>query len=135
MSLTSTTKYLGNLRTHSIHLKSGNDLITDAPIDNQGKGEAFSPTDLLATSLTTCMITIMGIVAKKNDLNIDNLEAKTTKIMSANPRMVIEIIIEFNFQKNDFNQEQQEILKQAALSCPVALSLSDNLKKTVKFNF
>ncbi len=135
MSITIKTKYLGQLRTHSTHLKSGNVLITDAPLDNNGKGEAFSPTDLLAASLATCMFTIMGIAANKVGLNIDDAECSVTKIMSAAPRKVAEIIIEFNFLKNNFSDQQKQMLKDAAFSCPVALSLHPDLKKNVVFNF
>lgn len=135
MTITITTKYLGDLRTSSIHLKSGNSLITDAPVDNKGKGEAFSPTDLLAASLSSCMFTIMGIVANQHGLNIDGASSEVTKIMSANPRKISEIIIDFNFLKNNFDEKQKEILRNAALTCPVALSLHDDLKKTVNFNF
>ncbi|NBV06875.1 MAG: OsmC family peroxiredoxin [Proteobacteria bacterium] len=136
MSITIKTKYLGQLRTESVHLKSGNTLITDAPIDNNGKGEAFSPTDLLATSLAACMLTIMGIVAEKNSLNIKGVACDVTKIMSATgPRKVVEIVIEFNFAKNNFDEKQKQILRDAAYSCPVALSLAADLKKTVTFNF
>jgi len=135
MSVTIKTKYLGGLRTQSTHLKSGNILITDAPLDNKGKGEAFSPTDLLATSLATCMLTVMGIAANNHALNIDEVDCDVTKIMAANPRRVSEIVIEFNFPKNNFDEKQKEILKEAAYSCPVAMSLSADLKKSVKFNF
>lgn len=129
------TKYLGDLRTQSIHLRSESLLITDAPVDNKGKGEAFSPTDLLAASLATCMITIMGIVANQHKMNIDGLTCDVTKIMSANPRLVSEIIVELNFLPNNFDEKQKNILRDAAYSCPVALSLSADLKKTVIFNF
>lgn len=135
MTYTISSKYLGDLRTHSIHLKSGSELITDAPLDNQGKGEAFSPTDLLAASLATCMMTIMGITARKARLNIDDVSCNVTKIMQSNPRKVSEIIIEFNFPKNNFDQTQKQILQEAAHTCPVALSLHPDLKKTVSFNF
>ncbi len=135
MSITIKSEYLGDLRTTSIHLKSNNTLITDAPVDNKGKGEAFSPTDLLATSLATCMFTIMGIVANNNNLNIVGTNCDITKIMSASPRKVAEIIIEFHFPENNFDEKQQQLLKDAAYSCPVALSLHDDLKKTVTFNF
>ena len=133
MSITIKTKYLGDLRVESVHLKSGNALITDAPLDNKGKGEAFSPTDLLATSLVTCMITIMGIAANNHGLNIDNVEAQVTKIMSTNPRRISEIIIEFNFVKNNFSEKEKQILRDAAYSCPVAMSLHPDLKKSVVF--
>ncbi len=136
MTHTITSKYLGNLRTESLHLRSQSKIITDAPVDNNGKGEAFSPTDLLATSLATCMFTIMGIVAQKNQLNIDNAECKISKIMSQNlPRKVVEVVLEFDFLENNFDENQKEILRQAAYSCPVALSVHDDLKKTVIFNF
>lgn len=135
MSITIQTKYLGELRTESTHLKSQNTLITDAPTDNNGKGEAFSPTDLLATSLATCMLTVMGIHADKNGLNIDGTDCAVTKIMATNPRRVSEIVIEFNFPKNNFDEKQRQILQDAAHSCPVAFSLHPDLKKTVSFNF
>ena len=134
-SVTIKTKYLGELRTESQHLKSQSLVITDAPTDNNGKGEAFSPTDLLATSLATCMITIMRIVANKNGLSIDGVSADITKIMSINPRKVAEIVIEFSFAQNNFDDAQKELLRQAAYSCPVALSLSADLKKTISFKF
>lgn len=136
MTITIQTKYLGDLRTESLHLKSGNTLITDAPIDNKGKGEAFSPTDLLATSLASCMFTIMGIVASSKGWNIDGATCDVTKIMSAQlPRKVVEIVIVFNFAANDFDESQKQVLRDAAYSCPVALSLAEDLKKTVTFNF
>ncbi len=133
--ITIKTKYLGDLRTESVHLRSNSQIITDAPVDNNGKGEAFSPTDLLAASLATCMITIMGIVANKNSLNIDNLECEVTKIMATNPRRVSEILINFKFADNDFDDNQRQILMDAAFTCPVALSLNPDLKKVVNFEF
>lgn len=129
------TKYLGELSTESTHVKSGSVVITDAPVDNKGRGEAFSPTDLLATSLATCMITIMGIAANQHDLSIENLRCDVTKIMSANPRKLSEIVVELHFAENNFNDKQRQILRDAAYSCPVALSLHPDLKKTVIFNF
>lgn len=136
MSITIKTKYLGELRCESLHVKSGNKIITDAPVDNKGKGEAFSPTDLLATALATCMITIMGIQANQRGINIDGVECDVTKIMSAQlPRKVAEVVIDFRFAANNFSEEQKQILHDAAYSCPVALSLHPDLKKTVNFNF
>ncbi len=135
MSVTIKTKYLGELRTQSTHLKSGNSLISDAPLDNNGKGEAFSPTDLLATALATCMITVMGINASKHGLNIDGIDCDVTKIMAINPRRVSEVVIELNFPKNNFDEAQKEMLRDAAYSCPVAVSLHPDLKKSVTFNF
>ena len=96
---TSKITYLGNLRTEAVHLRSGQRLITDAPVDNNGKGEAFSPTDLLATSLGNCMLTVMGIVAGRHGIDIDGASIEITKIMEANPRRVGEIIVEFTMPK------------------------------------
>lgn len=135
MTATIKTKYLGELRTESTHLKSGNVVISDAPVDNNGKGEAFSPTDLLATSLATCMITVMGIHASKYGLNIDGVDCAVTKIMATNPRRICEIVVELNFPKNIFDENQKQMLRDAAYSCPVALSLHPDLKKNVIFNF
>lgn len=135
MSITIKSKYLGQLRTESTHIKSGKVLITDAPTDNKGKGEAFSPTDLLAASLASCMLTIMGISAENHGLKVAGIDCNITKIMQTNPRKVAEIIIEFNFPENNFDEKQKEILKNAAHSCPVALSLHPDLKQKVIFNF
>lgn len=135
MTVTIQTKYLGELRTESTHLKSGNKIISDAPLDNNGKGQAFSPTDLLATSLATCMITVMGIKANAAGLNIDGIDCAVTKIMAINPRRVSEVVIEMNFAANNFSEEEKEMLRNAAYTCPVALSLHPDLKKSVVFNF
>ena len=135
MSITAQAKYLGELRAESIHVKSGSLIITDAPVDNKGKGEAFSPTDLLATSLATCMMTVMGIVANQHNLSLENLRCDATKIMTINPRRIKEIINEFHFAPNNFNEKEKEILRDATYSCPVALSLHPDLKKTAIFNF
>ena len=89
--------YLGNLRTEATHLQSGNVIVTDAPVDNQGKGEAFSPTDLVATALASCMITIMGIVARRDAIDIDGITADVQKIMSSDPRRIGEIRIKIIF--------------------------------------
>ncbi len=132
---TSKITYLGNLRTDAIHLKSGNTIITDAPTDNNGKGEAFSPTDLLSTSLGACMLTIMGIVAQRHNINIEGTTVDITKIMESNPRRVSEIIVEFTMPKNNYTVKEKELLENAARTCPVAKSLSSELKQTVFFNY
>ena len=129
-----TSEYLGDLRVEAAHLKSGVKIITDAPVDNHGKGEAFSPTDLLSTSLACCMTTLMGIYAQKHHLDITGLRTEISKIMGASPRRVAEIVIHFSIDK-DLPQEHIEGLKHAAITCPVALSLSDSVKQTVTFSF
>ncbi len=132
---TSKIVYQGNLRTESTHLQSGKTLITDAPIDNNGKGEAFSPTDLLATSLGCCMLTIMGIVAERNGINIEGASIEITKIMKADPRRVGEIIVEFTMPKNDYSDKDKVLLEHAAHTCPVAKSLSPELIQTIIFTY
>lgn len=132
---TSKIVYQGNLRTEASHLQSGKTIITDAPIDNNGKGEAFSPTDLLATSLGSCMLTIMGIVAGRHNLNIDGTTIEITKIMASEPRRVAEIIVEFTMPKKDYSEKDKNLLVHAAHTCPVAKSLSAELKQTVIFNY
>ena len=129
------TKYLGNLRTQATHVRSGNRIITDAPVDNQGKGEAFSPTDLLAASLGSCMTTIMGIKADKNNINIEGAQLRITKIMAEKPRRVIEIIVEFDMPQKNYSEQEKEFLKEAAINCPVAKSLNPEIKQTVIFNY
>jgi uncharacterized OsmC-like protein len=132
-----TTKivYQGELRTESTHLLSGSKITTDAPLDNNGKGEAFSPTDLLATSLGCCMITIMGIVASRNNINIEGTSMDITKVMKTDPRRVGEIIVEFTMPKNNYSDKEKKLLEHAARTCPVALSLSEVLQQTVIFNY
>ncbi|MES2836790.1 MAG: OsmC family protein [Bacteroidota bacterium] len=127
--------YLGDLRTEATHLASNNKIITDAPIDNHGKGEAFSPTDLLCSSLASCMLTIMGITANTHNINITNTEIKATKIMANDPRRVIEIIIEMNFPTNSYSDKEKQMLINAAKTCPVAKSLHPDIKQTISFNF
>jgi len=132
---TSRTIYLGELRTENEHIRSGQKLITDAPVDNQGKGEAFSPTDLVATALSDCMLTIMGIKARDKGLDLAGTTVETTKIMSAEPRRIGEIVIEFTFPKNDFSEKDRAILVAVTKTCPVALSLHPDVKQTIKFNW
>lgn len=129
------TKYLGGLRTEATHLQSGNKLITDAPLDNHGKGEAFSPTDLFATSLGSCMLTIMGISANVHGFNIDGTEITTTKVMASDPRRVAELVVEVVFPHNNYSDKERKLLDLAAKQCPVSQSLDPNLKQTVTFKF
>ncbi|QCK16987.1 OsmC family protein [Mangrovivirga cuniculi] len=132
---TSEVKYLGGLRTTAKHLQSGNEIITDAPVDNHGKGEAFSPTDLVATALVQCMMTIIGIYAKNNDVDPGEISADVTKIMASNPRRIEEIEINLTFKGHNLDSKQKKKVENAALNCPVAKSLSSELKQTVRFNF
>jgi putative redox protein len=127
--------YLGGLRTEATHLRSGKIILTDAPPDNNGKGEAFSPTDLMSTSLGSCMLTVMGIVAERHELDIAGTTVEITKIMDANPRRVVEIVVEMTFPKNGFTDKDKVLLENTALTCPVAKSLHPDLKQVVKFNW
>ena len=129
------TVYIGGLRTKAMHVQSGDQIITDAPVDNQGKGEAFSPTDLFAASLGSCMLTIMGIAAQTHGFSIDGTTAKTTKVMGANPRRVAEIIVELTFPHNKYSDKERKILELSAKECPVANSLHPDVKQTVTFIF
>ncbi|WP_214073794.1 OsmC family protein [Mucilaginibacter sp. dw_454] len=128
------TTYLGGLRTEATHLQSGTKIITDAPTDNKGKGEAFSPTDLLAESLAGCMLTTMGIAADVHGIDIDGTECEVTKVMAANPRRVAEVVTNLKFPKT-YTDNEKEILEKAALGCPVAVSLHPDLVKTVNFGW
>tara|TARA_A100001234_G_scaffold104327_1_gene91770 strand:+ start:1464 stop:1871 length:408 start_codon:yes stop_codon:yes gene_type:complete len=135
MSHSIENKYVGELRTESTHLKSSNVIITDAPTDNNGKGNAFSPTDLVASALCSCMTTVMGICANKNQFDLPNSTAHVTKVMSSHPRRISKIIIEINFDKNNLSEQNVEKLIAVAKGCPVAQSLSSDLIQEVKFIF
>ena len=128
-------KYVGELRTESTHLKSSNVIITDAPKDNNGKGNAFSPTDLVASALCSCMTTVMGICANKNQFDLPNSTAHITKVMSSHPRRISKIILEINFDSNNLSAQNIEKLIAVAKGCPVAQSLSSDLIQEVRFNF
>lgn len=127
--------YQGNLRTEVTHLRSGNRIITDAPPDNNGKGEAFSPTDLTCASLNSCMMTLMGMLAEREGIDLEGLKSEIVKIMASNPRKIAEIRISFFHENLNATPVQKEKLKRAALTCPVALSLHDDVKQVVEFNF
>ena len=130
------TVYKGNLRTEITHTQSGTKITTDAPTDNHGKGESFSPTDLFASSLGSCMLTIMGITAQAHGFNIDGTTMTTEKVMAANPRRVAEIIIDFKFPEgSNYSDKEKRLIEAAAKSCPVGNSLSAELKKTINFNW
>ncbi|WP_316813065.1 OsmC family protein [Pedobacter heparinus] len=132
---TSKITYNGGLRTTSIHQRSGNEIITDAPVDNKGQGAAFSPTDLLATSLGNCMLTIVGIAANEHGFNIDGTTCEITKVMAENPRRVTEIVVDFQFPANGYSDKDKKIIERSANTCPVMYSLHPDIKKTVSFNY
>lgn len=135
MSTTSTIIYKGDLRTEATHTRSGVTITTDAPVDNQGKGECFSPTDLLATSLGCCMVTIMGITARTHGFNIDGTKIDVQKVMGTNPRRVVEVIIDLYFPHNNYSAKELKLLEASAKECPVAQSLHPDLKQTIRFHF
>ncbi len=125
--ITSEVEYLGNLRTKCTHLSSGTEILTDAPIDNQGKGEAFSPTDLVATAYASCMITIIGIYCREHSIRFDSAKASVQKIMEANPRRIGKIIIHMDFTGNNWSDLEAEKAVRAGKACPVAKTLGDNV--------
>jgi putative redox protein len=132
---TAETIYIGELRTEAIHSLSGSKLITDAPPDNQGKGEYFSPTDLVATALGSCMVTIMGIASRAHDFNIDGAKMIITKIMTSEPpRRIAEIVIDLTFPM-DYTEKVKKIIEHAVKNCPVALSLHPDVKQTVTLHY
>ncbi len=129
------SRYLGNLRTEQTHLDSGSILITDAPIDNQGKGEAFSPTDSVCAALSACMLTLMGIAANTHQIPFLGIEAEVTKFMSSAPRRIEKIEIRFWGFDKSLNDHQKKILERAALTCPVGLSLHPDIIQAISFEF
>jgi len=132
--MTSKIVYKGDLRTEMSHLQSGTQIETDAPTDNNGKGERFSPTDLVATALGSCMLTIMGIAGNTHQINIEGTEVEITKIMTPPPRKIGEIIVKLKMKGQDsFSDKEKAILENSALTCPVFLSLNEDVKKTVEF--
>ncbi len=132
--MTSTVKYLGDLRTEGIHISSSKKLITDAPVDNHGKGEAFSPTDTIASGLASCLLTIMGIKARDLDIDLKETYAEVEKVMGSNPRRIVEIKVNVHLP-NAIESKLKLILERAALSCPVAQSLHPDLKQDIKFHW
>lgn len=131
--ITSKVTYQGQLRTAAIHLQSNNQIITDAPTDNHGKGEAFSPTDLLATSLASCMLTIIGIKARDMEIDIAGTTSEVIKIMAADPRRVSEVHIAITFNQA-LDDKTQKIFYNTALTCPVAKSIHPDIIQKVTIN-
>ena len=127
--------YQGELRTTCTHKRSGTEILTDAPVDNHGKGEAFSPTDLLSTSLVACMITIMGIQANKRKIKIGKVSGTVEKIMGEAPRRVIALIVELTLRDHSLSKSEKILLENAALNCPVAKSIHPDIQMNTKFNY
>ena len=127
--------YVGDLRTSSKHIKSGQEIITDAPVDNNGKGKAFAPTDLVSSALCSCMTTVMGICAEKGGFKMPNSIARIKKIMNSDPRKIKEIHIELNFEENSLTDIQKNKLESVGRNCPVAKSLHPEIKQNIIFNF
>jgi putative redox protein len=131
--MTSKVVYEGNLRTRLTHLHSGTEIITDAPLDNQGLAQAFSPTDLVATALGSCMMTVMGIKARYMQLDLKGTEIEITKVMAANPRRISEVHATLKFPPNNFSDKDKAILENTARTCPVAKSLHPDIKQELVF--
>lgn len=133
--ITSKVEYVGGLRTSATHLASGTTILTDAPTDNHGKGEAFSPTDLVATSYASCMLTIIGIYCKSHDLSFSHGKAEVTKIMSSTPpRKIEKLIVTIDISNNGWDENQTKHVIAAGKACPVAKTLGDNVEVELTIN-
>ena len=130
--MTAKVLYEGGLRCKAIHKKSGTLISTDAPLDNEGKGESFSPTDLIATALGSCMLTIMGIAARNHKIDMNGTTAEVTKIMASDPRRISKLEVLIHMAK-DYPAKERKILEAAAHGCPVGRSLHQDLEETVAF--
>lgn len=135
MTKISEISYKGNLRAVSKHLQSGEEIITDAPTDNHGRGEAFSPTDLMSTALGICAMTLMGIAANTHGIELGKIDASVQKIMESNPRRVGQVMVDFLIEDKNFTDKQKHLLEVAAINCPVAKSLSADLIQSMSFNY
>ncbi len=133
--MTSNIQYKTDLRTEMTHLQSGSKVITDAPLDNNGKAEAFSPTDLVASALASCMLTIMGISGREHGFSVDGAKASVNKIMASGPRRISEVHIVIEFPDNAYSDKHKAIIKRISETCPVALSLHPDLKQKVELRF
>ncbi|WP_306640193.1 OsmC family protein [Sanyastnella coralliicola] len=128
-------EYNGDLRTTALHIKSGEQVITDAPTDNNGQGRYFSPTDLTSASLASCMMTIVGISANNHGITIESMSAEVTKKMASNPRRIEAIQINLSISAGELDEKQKEILSRAAQTCPVAMSLHPDIDQDVQITF
>ncbi|RZJ69770.1 OsmC family protein [Flavobacterium sp.] len=132
--MTSKVTYLGDLRTSSVHIQSGSEIISDAPVDNNGKGEAFSPTDTVANALASCMLTVMGIKARTMEVDFTGAKAAVTKHMQAEPRRISKIEVHFDMGISP-DEKTRTILERTAMTCPVYLSLHPDIEKVVTFTW
>lgn len=126
--MTSKITYTGGLRTEAVHLKSGTKIVTDAPVDNHGKGEAFSPTDLVATALGSCMLTIMGISANSHDIDIEGATVEVEKIMASNPRRIKKIRLVMTMPAKGYSPRDRKLLEAAAHGCPVGNTIMEGVE-------
>ena len=124
--------YTGGLRTSAKHLRSGNSIINDAPVDNHGKGEAFSPTDMVATALGTCLLTIMGIAAQKNNIDMEGARAEVTKVMASDPRRIAKIEALIKMPQRNYSDQEKRILEQTLNNCPVCQSLHPDMQQDIQ---
>lgn len=131
---TATVKYLGGLRTECTHLQSGTVIYTDAPTDNHGKGEKFSPTDLVATAYASCMMSIIGIYCNEHGHTYEHGSATVTKVMASSPRRIGKIVIDIDISGNGWDEVTKEKVKRTALACPVAKSVSEDIELEITFN-
>jgi putative redox protein len=133
--MTAKVIYEGNLRTKMTHLHSGTEVLSDAPLDNQGLAQAFSPTDMVATSLGSCMMTMMGIKARDLNLDLKGTEIEVNKVMASNPRRIAEIHAIIKFPKNNLQDKDKAILENTARTCPVAKSIHPDIKQDIVFEW
>ena len=131
----SKVEYLGGLSTKCTHLKSGSSIITDAPVDNNGKGMAFSPTDLVATSYASCMLTVIGIHCENNNTDYEHATAVVHKLMGSGPRRIEKLEIELDFSRNYWSEEVQKKIKSIGEACPVAKTISSDVRVAIKYKF
>lgn len=130
-----TAKYLGDLRVECVHQQSGTVLVTDAPKDNNGKGEAFCPTDLCATALAACAMTIIGIYGKLHGVDVEGTRIEVTKTMSADPRRIGRLEVVFDMPDRPYTDKQKTMIERAAHTCPVHLSLHPDVEQTFTFRW
>jgi putative redox protein len=132
---TASVIYQGNLRTLATHIRSGNQFVTDAPVDNHGKGEAFSPTDLMGVSLLTCMITTMALAAQGRGWELGEVEGEVLKVMASAPRRIEQLIIDIHFTHSPLDEAQRAVIEEIGRHCPVAKSLSPDLVQETHFHY